>query len=143
MDESFPFFDESFPFFDRPDESFPPAIGSPPISTCDGLFSHVVVPPTLMSAEKQRIAKRLGKFDSRTILAYQKLGQRFGTPLRQEDLLTIAGALQPWCPVRLDRDAKRRKTVMLQWFAENWPLLEPCLGYIDLGRADMAGNPRQ
>jgi hypothetical protein len=96
-----------------------------------------------MSAEKQRIAKRLGGFNWSGSVAYRELCERFGTSLRQQDLLTIARALHPWCGLRLDRDAKRRKEVLLKLFDDNWPALEPCLGYIVLGRADMAGKPRQ
>jgi hypothetical protein len=135
--------DDSVPFFDRPDESLPRAIGSPPIFTYDGLFSHMVIPPTLMSAEKQRIAKRLGGFNWRASVAYQELRQRFGTPLRQQDLLTIAGAIPPSCALCLDRDAKRRKEVLLKWFDDNWMALEPCLHYMVLVRGDVAGKPGQ
>jgi hypothetical protein len=129
--------DESLSFFDSPDESFLHAIGSPSFFTWDGLLSDLFVPPTLPSAEKQRIAKRLEGFDSQESLAYRELCRRFGTRLRREDLLTIARALTPPGVLRVDRDATRRKEVLLKWFDENWPVLEPRLGCMVLWPADI------
>jgi hypothetical protein len=34
--------------------------------------------------------------------------------------------------LRVDRDARRRKIVMLKWFEENWLKVEPLLAHIVL-----------
>jgi hypothetical protein len=34
--------------------------------------------------------------------------------------------------VHLDRDAKRRKSVLLKWFEENWNAIYPFLDYVVL-----------
>jgi hypothetical protein len=34
--------------------------------------------------------------------------------------------------MKLDHDAKRRKTVLIKWFEENWTAIAPFLDYIVL-----------
>jgi hypothetical protein len=44
----------------------------------------------------------------------------------------IAGLVAKKLDIRLDRDARRRKIVMIKWFEENWSAVEPLLSNIVL-----------
>jgi hypothetical protein len=82
--------------------------------------------------EKQRIANRLQGFNPKDNQIWNALAQKFGTNLKQPELLSIAAVLSKSANVRLDRDAKRRKSVLLKWFEENWNSICPFLDYVVL-----------
>jgi hypothetical protein len=56
----------------------------------------------------------------------------YGPRLRQDELVSIASILAAQLNLKLDRDARRRKNVMVKWFEENWMRIEPLLGQIVL-----------
>jgi hypothetical protein len=56
----------------------------------------------------------------------------FGPDLKQEELVSIAELIAKRLDIRLDRDARRRKIVMVKWFDENWTAVEPLLSAIVL-----------
>ena len=82
--------------------------------------------------EKFRIQNRLRDFNPRENQAWKEITSRFGTSLKQPELLSIAQVLSQNANVKLDRDAKRRKCVLIKWFSENWSKLQPFLGYVIL-----------
>jgi hypothetical protein len=49
-----------------------------------------------------------------------------------EELISIGHLVAARVGIRPDRDARRRKSVMLKWFEENWTVIEPLLGSIVL-----------
>jgi hypothetical protein len=84
------------------------------------------------SREKQRIADRLGTFNSKDNTAWTEITARFGLNIKQPELLNIATVLATKANIKLDRDAKRRKAVLLKWFQENWAILSPFLDFVVL-----------
>ncbi|KAH0788594.1 hypothetical protein GPJ56_007276 [Histomonas meleagridis] len=94
------------------------------------LFSQT--PHSGTNREKERINDRLHGFDPKDNIAWKEITKRFGTNIKQPELLSIAEVLANYANVKLDRDAKRRKTVLIKWFSENWPLISPYLHYVVL-----------
>jgi hypothetical protein len=90
--------------------------------------------------EKVRILGRLKDFNARDCSVWREITSRFGRNVKQPELLSIAAVLAAHANIRLDRDAKRRKTVLVKWFDENWPALQPYLDFVvleDSGRIQM------
>jgi hypothetical protein len=82
--------------------------------------------------EKQRIASRLSGFNPKETPVWQEITRRFGPNVKQRELVSIASVLAQGANVRLDRDAKRRKSVLIKWFQENWANVSPFLDYVFL-----------
>jgi hypothetical protein len=80
--------------------------------------------------ERARIASRLDGFNPKDNEVWTALANRFGTRINKKNLVKIASILAAKVNIRLDRDAKRRKTVLLKWFTENWVSLSPFLDYL-------------
>jgi len=78
--------------------------------------------------EKSRIEARLKGFEPSESIAWNKLEQKFGNQIKRNDLINLATVLSTIAQCDLDRDAKRRKSVLIRWFDENWFLIEK---YID------------
>jgi hypothetical protein len=93
----------------------------------DAVFVHGETNP-----EKERIAQRLEGFNPRENQAWKEITQRFGPSIKHPELLSMAKVLANHAKLKLDRDAKRRKTVLLKWFEENWAALQPFLDYVAL-----------
>ena len=53
------------------------------------------------------------------------------------ELLAIAERLSILTGVMLGRDEKRRKVVLVKWFADNWEQFKPFIGQVE---RDMNGN---
>jgi len=82
--------------------------------------------------EKERIAGRLSGFNPKDNNAWREITQRFGANIKQPELLSIAQVLSSHANIKLDRDAKRRKAVLLKWFEENWLTIKPFLEFVVL-----------
>jgi hypothetical protein len=96
-------------------------------------FSQLVNSAQLdLSKEKDRIARRLGGSNAKDSPVWKAITQRFGSNIKQPELLSMAQVLAAQANVRLDRDAKRRKSVLIKWFEENWTAVEPFLQYVVL-----------
>jgi hypothetical protein len=88
--------------------------------------------PAESNKEKERIAERLGGFNSKDNVVWKEITHRFGSNLKQPELLSIAHVLASHAGLKLDRDAKRRKSVLVKWFDEHWSQLCPYLDYVVL-----------
>ena len=77
--------------------------------------------------EKQRVKERLGNFNWKESLAWNYLSSTYGDGLNQKKLLSIAQNCSSSLNISLDRDAKRRKSVLIKWFDDNWNIFEPFL----------------
>jgi hypothetical protein len=84
------------------------------------------------SKEKDRIANRLSGFNSKDNTVWKAITQRFGSNIKQPELLSMAQVLASHANIKLDRDAKRRKSVLIKWFEENWLSIEPYLQFVVL-----------
>ncbi|KAK8834742.1 hypothetical protein M9Y10_011163 [Tritrichomonas musculus] len=82
--------------------------------------------------EKERITNRLNGFNPKDNTAWREITNRFGNNIKQPELLSIATVLANNANIKLDRDAKRRKSVLIKWFEENWKAILPFLDYVVL-----------
>jgi hypothetical protein len=82
--------------------------------------------------EKKRIASRLDGFSPKETPAWREITRRFGPNIKQPELVSIASVLAQGTNIRLDRDAKRRKAVLIKWFEENWAAIAPSLDCVVL-----------
>lgn len=88
--------------------------------------------------EKERITNRLNGFNPKDNSAWREITNRFGNNIKQPELLSIATVLASNANIKLDRDAKRRKCVLIKWFEENWKAILPYLDYVVLEDAQHA-----
>lgn len=82
--------------------------------------------------EKIRIQDRLQGFVPKLSRPWIEIQNRFGDNITHGELLSIAEVLAASARIFLDRDAKRRKSVLIKWFHENWLKIYPFLNYIIL-----------
>ena len=99
-------------------------------SGIDAIFNQQ--PAEQNNREKERIADRLKNFNPKDNPVWHKITQKFGPNIKQPELLSIAEVLSNSANVKLDRDAKRRKTVLIKWFSENWAAISPYLDFVVL-----------
>ena len=85
--------------------------------------------------EKERISNRLNGFDPKNNFVWKEITQKFGSNIKQQELLSIATVIADKAKIKLDRDAKRRKTVLIKWFQENWDAIHPYFDYVVLEEA--------
>lgn len=88
--------------------------------------------PSLISEERERVQKRVDGFKWKRSTAWKRLTASYGPHLKHEELLSIADLVAKKLDIRLDRDARRRKIVLVKWFEENWGAVEPLLSKIVL-----------
>jgi hypothetical protein len=90
-----------------------------------------------VSMERQRIDARLKNFNPKDNRVWAFLTKQFGPSLKHDTLVQIATVLAQIAHLRLDRDATRRKSVLIKWFDENWLLVSPFLQYVRLEAAPL------
>ena len=77
--------------------------------------------------EKIRISKRVENWDPENSEAWRQLQSIYGDRIQLRFLREIAEQLSDQLKIYLDRDAKRRKIVLIKWFEEHWEELNPLL----------------
>ena len=82
--------------------------------------------------EIARVQQRVSGFDFLCSDAWSYLCRHFGNKVTQEELVSIADAIKPYARVKLDRDARRRKSVILKWYQDNWPQIQHYIKYVVL-----------
>jgi hypothetical protein len=107
-------------------------LSSPPdFATEDG--NHIDPDNQLpANRDKARITSRLGAFNAKDTFVWREITRRFGSNVKQPELVSIATVLAQSTSIKLDRDAKRRKSVLIMWFQENWASVSPFLDYVVL-----------
>lgn len=85
-----------------------------------------------ITGEKIRVALRLSGFDPKNSFVANEISRRFGPNIKQAELVNIAQCIADFAKINIDRDAKRRKSVLLKWFEENWQKVFPYLDYVVL-----------
>jgi hypothetical protein len=85
-----------------------------------------------MSEEVERVQQRVDGFNYHKSVPWKSLVTLYGPRIRQDELVSIAEVIAHKSGIRLDRDARRRKSVMVKWFEENWQVIEPLLSSIVL-----------
>ena len=86
--------------------------------------------------EKAHIKKRLKGFQWKESAAWQDITRFFGPGLSQEELLAIAEILASAAGLKTDREARRRKEVLIKWFDENYNVLRPMFDRLELYNGD-------
>ena len=76
-----------------------------------------------ISTEKDRVKQKLAGFDVQQSPACIYISNHFGTDIRQQALCELAKKISKKRQIILDRDSKRRKTVLLKWFHDHWSLI--------------------
>jgi hypothetical protein len=82
--------------------------------------------------ERQKIDQRVRNFDMKHCAAWRELRRRGWDRLSQTELLSIAQLLGKKLAIPVDREAKRRKSVLVKWFEENLIGLRPLLDCVEL-----------
>jgi hypothetical protein len=94
---------------------------------------HGSAPPDAgQSEERERVQRRIEGFNWQKSFAWFHLCCMYGPKLKQDELLSIADILAKKLEIKLDRDARRRKAVMIKWFEENWIRIRHLLPFIVL-----------
>lgn len=108
-------------------------------SSAQSSSSLAEYPRTQNESERKKIDERLRGFSLNESAAWKDICDRFGPNLNQTELLSIAEVLcyevnhsQRNFPLKVDREAKRRKEVLIKWFDENYVDLQPHLKTIVL-----------
>ena len=86
--------------------------------------------------EKAHIKKRLKGFHWKESAAWHDITRFFGPGLSQEELLAIAEILASAAGLKTDREARRRKEVLIKWFDENYNVLRPMFDRLELYNGD-------
>jgi hypothetical protein len=118
--------------------AYPETIG-PIRESLDLFLSQLRVPIVDQSStrlpitiERQRVENRLMGFDANRSRAWQDIRERFGDSLNQSELLSLAEVLGAEIGVKVDREAKRRKEVLIKWFDENYSSIQNILSTIQM-----------
>ena len=77
--------------------------------------------------ERRRVDKRLQGFVVKESRAWKAICSHYGSSLNQVELLSLAEVLGHILSIKVDREAKRRKEVLIKWFDENIDKIEPML----------------
>lgn len=87
-------------------------------------------------SERTKLSERLSDFDCENSQAWQLIKQKGWDELSQKILLSIASIIANKCQIGLDREAKRRKPILIKWFQENLKIISPAIDKIYLEYRD-------
>ncbi|KAK8891581.1 hypothetical protein M9Y10_028794 [Tritrichomonas musculus] len=88
--------------------------------------------------ERKRVSNRLNGFSIKDSIAWQEICKRFGPNLNQSELLSMAEIIGQQAGIKVDREAKRRKEVLIKWYEENIVIIRKMLPFFKL--EDTEGN---
>jgi hypothetical protein len=94
-------------------------------------------PKPAISSEIQRIQRRIEGFDWQESGIWAFLCWLFGPKLSQDELVSLGGLVARTLGIQLDRDARRRKSVMIKWFEEHWIEIQPLLWFVRLDEVEV------
>lgn len=111
----------------------PDSIPTPPTTVqTKAKTSNSKVLSEQISEERERVQRRVDGFNWKKSNVWKQLCCRFGPKLNQEELVSVADLLCEKLNIKLDRDARRRKSVIIKWFEEHWTQIHPILPMITL-----------
>ena len=93
---------------------------SPPMMSIVQVPKYQAPQPSL---EKQKLAIKLGGFDYKSSEAWRKIVELYGTDIKRTTLCDIAKYIAEKKGLKMDRDSKRRKDVLLKWYNDNWSVV--------------------
>lgn len=91
---------------------------------------------SINEVEREKVRQRLQGFNKKESRAWSIICQRFGPNLNQSELVSLAEVVAHHLHLKVDREAKRRKEVVLKWFEENSELVFPFLEKVVLEDED-------
>lgn len=80
-----------------------------------------------ITPEKYRISKRVENWIPENSSVWKNLQALFGERVQFRILLDLAQLISEDQTIQLDRDAKRRKVVLVKWFEEHWDQISPII----------------
>lgn len=83
-------------------------------------------------SERNRLNRRMTGFVSHESEAWMRLRQRFGSDVTHDELVSVAELVASRIGLQVDRDAKRRKAVLIKWFTENWRVVSQWIDFVIL-----------
>jgi hypothetical protein len=86
--------------------------------------------------ERERVDSRLRGFNPHESVAWADIRRRFGDSLNQAELRSLAEVIGSEVGIKVDREAKRRKEVLIKWFDENYGVIQGVLGKIEMEETD-------
>jgi hypothetical protein len=88
--------------------------------------------------QRRKLEIRMKDFNYKESAAWHQITSRFGSGLTQSELTCVAEVIANNLNLVVDREAKRRKMVLIRWFEENLTVIAPFLEKIRL--LDSMGN---
>jgi hypothetical protein len=99
----------------------------------DGDFGSRTAPGRATTElERKRVGARLHGFNVKASMGWQAIAKHFGEHLTQTELLSVAQVIGNEVGIKIDREAKRRKEVLVKWFDENYEHVREVLPRITL-----------
>ena len=75
--------------------------------------------------EKLIVKQKLSGFDGKESPVPEALEEKFGTMPNREELLSLAKVISKHLQIPLDREAYRRKNVLMKWYHDNFGQILP------------------
>ncbi|OHT13120.1 hypothetical protein TRFO_16881 [Tritrichomonas foetus] len=82
--------------------------------------------------ERLKIGERLKDYDYEKSEAWRAIKSLGWDSLNQKELLSVAYVISNKCGAVIDREAKRRKAILVKWFDENLEAIQPYFKSIKL-----------
>lgn len=93
---------------------------------------HIIRKPNCITTELLRVNQLVQGFNANKSNAWIYLKSNYGDKITHNELIHIAKIVSVYTGIRVSRDAKRRKVVLLKWFDENWHAIKPVLAMVSL-----------
>ncbi|OHS96568.1 hypothetical protein TRFO_37278 [Tritrichomonas foetus] len=105
---------------------------NPPTTADPASIENLDPAKTANELERKRVDSRLKGFSVRESAAWKEICKRFGPNLNQTELLSLAEVIAKQANLKVDREAKRRKEVLIKWYEENLTEVMEYLPYVVL-----------
>ena len=87
---------------------------------------------SLECIDKKRILERLGSFKWKESIEWKEICKIYGKEPSKNQLLQWAHKISQNNSLNIDRDSKRRKSVLIKWFHENWKIAKQSISLINM-----------
>lgn len=84
------------------------------------------------SDDKAKVRQILSDFDPNKSEAWKTITDLFGHNIKQPPLLEIARIVAEHVGIAVTRQARRRKSVLIKWYDDNWSYIKPYINYFDV-----------
>ncbi|KAK8834168.1 hypothetical protein M9Y10_011661 [Tritrichomonas musculus] len=95
---------------------------------------------SFITKDKRKADARLQDFDPKNCFVWKKFCEKFGSSLSQTELISIAEVISSNIGVKVDREAKRRKEILIKWFDENSEKIIPFIDFLRIERSEDEKN---